>query len=301
MRKIFPAILFALVLAATASAQTSIVHVSVTDPTDVTVVNNTELISYSNSNSIAYILNVPSQMSFLSLQFSATIHTDIIGVNAVCSASQSESDPPMFNGNGRTIQIIEYTPSFPFPQFTSFPAVPLTANQESQLIVPVLGCARLGLLFSTASGTTSDTLTVKGNFVNSSRLVSTPGGIPISILGGLDANGFFNPAKSSVLGNIVVDPFIFSYAHVTGTAATEIFTFADNKTLHTVTINTGAAGTLKIFDLASAACTGTPSTNIIASITVTAGTLQTLTYDANMSAGLCVQASAAMDVTISYK
>lgn len=83
---------------------------------------------------------------------------------------------------------------------------------------------------------------------------------------------------------------------VTTTTATVVKATAG--TIHTVTFNTGAAGTFKIFNLASASCTGTPSTNLFATITATTTTVQTLTYDANLSNGICVQASVAMDVTV---
>jgi hypothetical protein len=71
--------------------------------------------------------------------------------------------------------------------------------------------------------------------------------------------------------------------------------------LHTVNINLGnAAGTFSVFDLGSAACTGTPATNIVAVITTTAAaSLPTFTYDVNMLNGICIKSSAAMDVTVS--
>jgi hypothetical protein len=87
------------------------------------------------------------------------------------------------------------------------------------------------------------------------------------------------------------------YTHVTGTTATAVK--ATPGYLHTVTINTGGAGTLSVFDLATAACTGTPATNTVAVITAVAATLQTFTYDVNLLNGICVKASAAMDFTVS--
>jgi hypothetical protein len=87
------------------------------------------------------------------------------------------------------------------------------------------------------------------------------------------------------------------FTHVVGTTATVAKATAGN--LHTVTVNTGGAGTLSLFDLASANCTGTPATNTIAVITVTATTLQTFTYDVNALNGICAKASVAMDYTVS--
>ena len=89
------------------------------------------------------------------------------------------------------------------------------------------------------------------------------------------------------------------YSHVAGVNAFIVKPSAGF--LHTVNINLGnAAGTLSIFDLGSAACTGTPATNIVAIITTTAAaSLPTFTYDVNMLNGICTKASAAMDYTVS--
>lgn len=90
-----------------------------------------------------------------------------------------------------------------------------------------------------------------------------------------------------------------TYAHITGTTATAVK--VSGGFVHTLTVNTGGAGTLSIFDLNGAACTGTPATNTIAVITAVAGTLQTFTYDVNTFNGVCVKASAAMDYTVSFQ
>jgi len=89
------------------------------------------------------------------------------------------------------------------------------------------------------------------------------------------------------------------YAHITATTATAV-----KSTLgfvHTISINTGAAGTVSLFDLVGSSCTGTPATNTVAVITATTTTLQTFTYDVNMLNGICVKASVGMDITVSWK
>lgn len=105
-----------------------------------------------------------------------------------------------------------------------------------------------------------------------------------------DASIVFFPPGS---GGISTDTF----THVTGTTATVAKGTAGF--LHTLSVNTGGAGTISIFDLATAACTGTPATNVIAVVTATATTLQTFTYDVNTVNGICVKASVAMDFTVS--
>jgi hypothetical protein len=91
------------------------------------------------------------------------------------------------------------------------------------------------------------------------------------------------------------------YTHITGTTATTVKATAGF--LHTVNINTGnaVANTVSLFDLASAGCTGTPATNTVAVIQVPASinALPPFLYDVNFLNGICVKASAAMDITVS--
>jgi hypothetical protein len=70
-----------------------------------------------------------------------------------------------------------------------------------------------------------------------------------------------------------------------------------------VTVNTPAAGTISIFDLATAACTGTPSTNTIAVITATStAPVGAMEYNVYAQNGICVKASSAsIDFTVSYQ
>jgi hypothetical protein len=85
---------------------------------------------------------------------------------------------------------------------------------------------------------------------------------------------------------------------VTTTAATTIK--ATPGILHTVTINTaGASAVISIFDLATASCTGTPSTNTKAIITLPAsGALPgTLLYDGQFVNGICIQSTVASNIT----
>jgi hypothetical protein len=85
--------------------------------------------------------------------------------------------------------------------------------------------------------------------------------------------------------------------HVTGTTATEAK--AASGTLTKLVVNTSAAGTITIFDLGAAACTATPSTNILAVLTIPATeSPDAIAYDAYFSNGLCVKASVAMDFTV---
>jgi hypothetical protein len=118
---------------------------------------------------------------------------------------------------------------------------------------------------------------------------------------------FFSGGASSNTYNLYysfsqpgLDSPAFLFSHITGTTATSVKS-SPSSFLHNLTVNTGAAGTISIFDLASSSCTGTPSTNTAAVITATATTLQTFTYDINFVNGICVKASVAMDITVSSK
>lgn len=93
----------------------------------------------------------------------------------------------------------------------------------------------------------------------------------------------------------------YQYSHITGTTATEVK--AAVGFLHALNVNTAAAGTVTIFDLPNVSCTGTPATNTVAVVTVPAATngLPAFLYDVNFLYGLCVKASVAMDLTVSYQ
>lgn len=104
----------------------------------------------------------------------------------------------------------------------------------------------------------------------------------------------FNPAGSPT--NITAG----TYSHITGTTATAVK--AVNGILVSLNVNTPAAGTISVFDLAGASCTGTPSTNTVAVITATSTVpVGGFFYNAQLQNGICVKASAAMDFTVSYQ
>lgn len=89
-----------------------------------------------------------------------------------------------------------------------------------------------------------------------------------------------------------------NYTHITGTTA--VVVKAGPGTVHSVVVGTPAAGTISLFDLVPASCTGTPSTNTVSVITATA-TFPSAPeiYDVIFQNGICVKASAAMDITVS--
>jgi hypothetical protein len=72
--------------------------------------------------------------------------------------------------------------------------------------------------------------------------------------------------------------------------------------LHTVTINTGAAGAITLFDIAAAGCTGTPASGKFATIRAGAATDApvTVTYDLATVNGICVVTAQATDLTVSF-
>ena len=89
-------------------------------------------------------------------------------------------------------------------------------------------------------------------------------------------------------------------AHITGTTATAVK--GNNGTLTALNLNTSASGTISIFDLATAACTGTPSTNTIAVLTVAATEIaRSIPFNTYFQNGICIKASVAMDLTVGYQ
>ena len=92
------------------------------------------------------------------------------------------------------------------------------------------------------------------------------------------------------------------YSHIT-TATDTIAASNAGAVLHSVTLNTYVASeTIKLYDIASTSCTGTPSGTLIGTITmpstITSTAPITLIYDATATNGVCVVTSSTADVTV---
>lgn len=185
-----------------------------------------------------------------------------------------------------------------------------TSPLSSSIATPYASTAGTVIL-TWASAPAVGTLTIQCNnngtgvgstFAFSTASTTTAQAFPIPAVGCTAVTGSFNSAGTgnTNLEYIFLPPGTNPAAefgtHITGTTATAVKATAG--LVHTLTVNTGGAGTVSIFDLATAACTGTPATNTLAVITVTATTLQTFTYDMNTVNGICVKASVAMDLTV---
>lgn len=93
-----------------------------------------------------------------------------------------------------------------------------------------------------------------------------------------------------------------SSAAVISTAATTAVK-ATSGTLRRITVTTEvASATIKLFDLASASCTGTPSTNAKAVLTLPATISNpfTLEFQQSFANGICVLTSGATNLTVIY-
>jgi hypothetical protein len=90
-----------------------------------------------------------------------------------------------------------------------------------------------------------------------------------------------------------------SYIHVTGTTATVVDRL--NGVLDNIVVGTPGTGTITIFDLAYTACVGSPASNVVSVITLTAAMSPgELPFGSLFNNGICVQASTAMDFTVNY-
>jgi hypothetical protein len=97
-----------------------------------------------------------------------------------------------------------------------------------------------------------------------------------------------------------VNTTLGSFTHITGTTATAVKGTAG--TLLGINLNTSGAGTISIFDLVSGSCTGTPSTNTVAVLTIAATeNARSIPFNDSLLNGICVKASAAMDITVNYQ
>ncbi len=84
------------------------------------------------------------------------------------------------------------------------------------------------------------------------------------------------------------------FAHLT-TGTNVIRATGSQAWLHRITINTGAAGTITVYN------NGAASGEEVAVITVAAGDEGSLEYDARMDTGLTLVLSATMDITVIYE
>lgn len=338
MKKILAILALCIASAAPSFAQAhKFIDVSVPDPTNFTLVPPTAMAQFPTGGFFAqYIVNVPAGMTGLSLQFSSNSGgTDALIMNTSCSPSPFEADTVMLSLPFLPVGRATNTAYTFIPGLQTIAPIGPLAGQQSIITFPVLGCARIDIALQNQSGTATDLVTVQGNFTTSTAPLF-PGGTTGTFMLGITANGVPAPVHTDLGGNTTVtansspvdDPTIVSNSananfplatisgvagalpvkqmaqsfHYTGNAITTVGTNATAKWVHTVTINTGVAGTFTIWNLATASCTGSPVGNVIAVITLTATMAPvTLPYDFIVSAGICVQASVAgADITIAY-
>jgi len=73
-------------------------------------------------------------------------------------------------------------------------------------------------------------------------------------------------------------------------------------TLQAINVNTSAAGTIKIFDIAGAGCAGAPASGLKGTITL-AGTEapSSIPFNLGMTQGICIVTSGTPDITVTYQ
>jgi hypothetical protein len=190
----------------------------------------------------------------------------------------------------------------------------------SQFIVPPFGTTNGSLVFQyTTAAIAGSTIAVNcvANGVNNTYTAETynianstaiqtfsVGGFPCGLIQVIYTAGTTG-AGSAALDYLffppgLTNPVLGSYFHITGTTATAVK--ATPGLVHTVVIGTPAVGTVTLFDLGIAACTATPSTNVVSVITATATfPAAPEIYDVFFTNGICVKASAAMDLTVGFQ
>jgi len=93
------------------------------------------------------------------------------------------------------------------------------------------------------------------------------------------------------------------YVHIITATATAVK--ATSGTLLLLAVNSPQTGTVSLFDLTGANCTGTPSTNTFAVLTTSSsasGNWVSLPFNASFTNGICLKASVtAMDITAVYQ
>jgi len=190
-----------------------------------------------------------------------------------------------------------------------------TSNGNSSIITGVFSFVRITLVSFTGSGT----LTVKWNgYVNPPSVSGT--GVNAQQVQGVETNNAPPIGKTFCLawdatncqriltdttGRLITIPVLPSYtfSNING-ASTGTVVKATAGILHSVAVNTEVANaTIRVLNLASAGCTGSPTTPTIALITLPATISNPVSqiYDISASAGICVVASGATDVTVAFQ
>jgi hypothetical protein len=191
----------------------------------------------------------------------------------------SNQNGPVFQtpfGNSSGILVFKYASSA------------VSGSSLTVLCVNTATSTTVQFAFTIANTTAVQTFKVPPTTCAQAQLLYTSGGAAGNIS---DEYIFDSPgdAVNTTLGN---------YTHITGTTATAVKGTAG--TFLGIDLNTSGAGTISVFDLASASCTGTPSTNTVAVLTIAATeNARAIPFNVSMLNGVCVKASAAMDFTVS--
>lgn len=106
--------------------------------------------------------------------------------------------------------------------------------------------------------------------------------------------------NSSKTGVLAVAANTGSYYEINSASSTSVK--GGGGILHKIVVNTPAAGTIGVYDVAGGSCSGTPGSGKLALVTLTASSQPlTLTYDLKTSNGICVVTSAATDLTVVFE
>lgn len=100
-------------------------------------------------------------------------------------------------------------------------------------------------------------------------------------------------------GATPVNPATFQFKHISTNTNTQVK--ATSGVLHTIQVNTSAAGAVTIVDTSAANCSGGTTIGVATLVANAAGTQETFTYDVSFVNGLCITTAASPDLTVSFK
>jgi hypothetical protein len=183
---------------------------------------------------------------------------------------------------------------------------PPFANSLGNLIVNYSGTGPTGSTIQVSCLASSETVSAQiftftpSTTAGVQSIAVPPTSCPVAVInynaGGANANTIRVDYTFPTAGTTIPN----SYTHIAGTTATVVK--AGPGTVHSLVIGTSAAGTITLFDLASTSCTGTPATNVVSIITEFASATPPpppYIFDTLFVNGICLKASAAMDITVS--
>lgn len=213
MKKFLSSFLLMASLALTATSVSAQVNtyidIPVPDPSYFTVFTATPMSQFPTGGfSTYYIIDVPAGMSGLGLDFSSNGTADTLLLNTSCTPTINTLDADIGNHPFLPVSASTNNTQVFIPGLQGIYA---SAGAPRDIVMPVSGCARVGLALTYSSGTLTDKVTMAGNFTSNSQPLF-PGGAAGTYILGLGVAGVpgivgYDAAKAALQVQSLTTPY----------------------------------------------------------------------------------------------